>query len=440
MQRPPGEEQVNEISPIPEDDKAVHVSFLCSLTPGLSGFCSPVFLHAISSLVDELKPGHPIDVLDDLQMNVMTKILVLAKASKKPRVITDFSVRLTYVNLRLVNPYKLEQDSATFQEQDQYTLLVSQGRATGRLKTEKEENDPESGRRKAFMLHVAANEVSVAASEKAVDSHHDKAAVRGKLEDIVFWLASDRALTTKARVRNIEVATWSKKVERLASLIHRTTEMAGSVVEDFRSKEQYRVKLLRHLIYHLTLRGADINDPVFLTRTSYVLRAAGDHLRTNDSWKIIARLRFIYKSLAGLTKKKIIQQYQNGSAECPHDAEAHVLSSFDQWRAWDLAHVKKSFVMEEIWGFSNIEETTSHATVPTSSSISISSLRVVLQPGPKQTEFTIEDLSSCVALNVPMQIQSDGPEHFVSSTQTAAVQAYCSRIALRLNWEICELI
>src|SRR5277367_4320679 len=107
---------------------------------------------------------------------------------------------------------------------------------------------------------------------------------------------------------------------------------------------------LRYLVYHLTVEGAHFADPAFLTKPSYVLRSAGDHLRTNDSWKIMSRLRSIYRSLPRLRREKIVAEASDQYLECPRDAEKHVLASFDQWRNWDHGNVQQSFLMERIWG------------------------------------------------------------------------------------------
>jgi hypothetical protein len=435
-----GGELIDDHAKQHEEESAAHTLFHINCTTGLKGFCAPEFLNAVASLMADLQPAHPSDVLDELQITVMKKILSMGKSRTKPKHITDFSIRLPYAHVRLINSYS-EDTNPVQRQQDQYNVILSRTSATVRIREERDPNDYSCVHQQALVLHIIANSVSIGAKDCSADSLNEKVAISGTVNDIVFWLVSDQNTSSKLQFRDIEVSMSSRKLEYLASMVHRTTVMANTIADDFQKPAEEQLKRIRHLAYALTMAGPDIPDPLFLTRPSYVLRAAGDHLRSNDSWKIISRFRYIYHSLPSAARKTIRDRCELNSEECPENGGAQVLASFDQWRTWDLAHVKNSYVMEMIWGsIPGIKESNPNLARQTAISVSIGAMRFLLDPGPKQNEIYIQDLSQQLAINVPLKTVTDMPIYISSSANTTLVQAYCSRIAFRLNWELCELV
>src|SRR5271155_215749 len=134
-----------------------------------------------------------------------------------------------------------------------------------------------------FLVHAEARGISAAVTGASRDKPSDSASARALLRDINFQISSQRRIDSKFQVRLFEFSTWGKQITSLASLITRSTAMVERIVRGFTLSSQERT--LQHLIYHLTLGGKTLADPVFLTKPSYVLRRAGDHLRQNDSWK-----------------------------------------------------------------------------------------------------------------------------------------------------------
>jgi hypothetical protein len=431
---------IDDVATETDEESSAHILFHVNCSTGLRGFCAPEFLHALACLVADMQPAHPVDVLDDLQITVMEKILNMGKSRTKPKHITDFKIRVPYAHVRMINSYS-EAANPLQRQQDQYNLILSHTSATVRIREERDPNHYSAVHQQALVLHIVANSVSIGAQDHFADSLLEKVGVNGAINDLVFWLVSDQNISSRLQFRDFEVSMSSKKLEYLASMVYRTTEMANRIADEFQNIPTEQLKRLRHLAYALTMAGAGVPDPMFLIRPSYALRAAGDHLRTNDSWKIISRFRHIYESLAEPDRTKISDQCLFNSEACPDDGGALVVASFDQWRTWDLAHVKNSYVMEMIWGsIAGIKELHPRLRREITFSVLVGAMRFLLEPGSKQNEIYIQDLSQQLCINVPLKLASGMPMHISSSASTTAVQAYCSRIAFRLNWELCELV
>ena len=420
-------------------DELAHLSFMIDVRPGLVGFCTPVFFHHLSALVGEVKPRHPVDLIDQLQIDIMTKVLRLMKLKIKAREIIEVGVQLPFTDIRLVNAPWTSQDYLQETQRDEYTATAADVHMTLRLDTNAQSNAEDlSDAKTQIIAHCLARDITAAVSEKPARRTVDQAASKTSLKDVHFWLVSAVKTSTRLQVRSVEIMTWSRQLELLAALIHRTAIMAESIMAGFKDIDQPQA--LQHLAYHLTKEGSGIADPVFLTRPSYVLRSAGDHLRLNDSWKIIARLRYIYLALPDITKHKLAQAARQGHTDCPSDARAHVMTSFEQWRNWDLAEVDNSPVMERIWSIAVPIQQSNPELRNLSAELLIGDTRVVLDPGPHENDILLGDLD--VGLCMAAQDPNDATDSSVNGllVQDISVQTYCAEFAVNLNWQIVELM
>ena len=70
-------------------------------------------------------------------------------------------------------------------------------------------------------------------------------------------------------------------------------------------------------------------------------------------------------------------------------------------------------------------------------SCTVKTFRFSLDPGPRGTDFIVEDLSTVTSL-VAEPIAQDGDKMKLKNLVT--LQAYCSSAALHLRWEVLELV
>ncbi|KAL1963150.1 hypothetical protein VTN77DRAFT_8693 [Rasamsonia byssochlamydoides] len=419
----------------PADDKAAHVDIFCELAPGLRGFCTPEFLFALSSLVQGLQPPEPVDIIDSLQTDVISDITKYEKAMKSPKATSSFSVRIPSTVLRLINSSNSENDSQ-FQFQDEYKVSFTHLKATLRTKVERKEDDLVNGIQQNLAVHAAADMLSVSALGRRADAFQEQAELNCSLREIMFWLATVPSMQANLQMRSFETVTSTKSVEPLAFLVQRTTTLLDSVTSSFQQASSSTDRL-RYLVWSLTESAAGIPDPLFLTRPSSVLRASRSHLRLHDSWKILSRLRNIYKNLSPDKQQALKTNCIDLRNPCPQNAKSKVVQSFDEWRPWDLAHVEKSYAMKKIWGDFDNQPNDDAPIKSTTFSCAVKTFSFFVDPGPKESDFIVEGLFIAFALSSPKrqkEVTLEGRKKIMT------LRSYCSSAALRLRWEILDLV
>ncbi|KAL4760047.1 putative fermentation associated protein (Csf1) [Aspergillus foveolatus] len=417
-----------------ESDSTTHTNFMVDLHRGVRGFCTPRSLFVLSALAESLELRHPVEIIDSLQKDIVSDIMAYEKSLPNPKKATSFAIRAPLVSLKLVNDSDFfSANEAAFR--DEYRVEVCRLKTEFRTRVERQKGDLIAGIKKAMTAHVAAESFSVSVESSQADQHRLKSEVSCMLRDISFWITTTPTIRSNLQVRAFHIATSTKSVEQLAYLVRRTTTMLDSATSSFKHASIRRHKRMRFLIYRLTQSAAEMPDPAFLTRISYMLRMASGHLRHHDSWKILSRIRNVFNNLS-------IEQQEDLTAKCSSDditlhvnAKSEVLSSFDQWRAWDLAHVEKSYVMRRVWGFPN--DIFENAPLNASFSSTIKLFRFSIDPGPRESDFVVRDLSTVVTSD---SRQGDYTNQRETPSSLITVESYCLSVNLRLRWEILDLV
>ena len=417
-----------------EDSKARHDSIICTVKPGLVGFLTPVVMKTVGTLLEEFSPSHPLDILDELQMDCVTEIEGIRKLASKPSKHLDVQLQLPHVHVKATNTYSSYSGGAQSSEQDTYTTIFRNMQCTMRFSSQKQSSSRVGAPKRYVTLQAVGEEISLVVSEKSAGAHHDKAAIHGTLKDIVLWMTAGGDLTADLQLRSIDFTTWSRRINYLAMLIHRSVALFEDIAEDLRRATLLYSQSLKHLTYILASEGKHIADPTFLTRPSYVLRAAGDHLRITDSWKIISRLRHIYQSLPSEAQERTLRQSLHHDSELPSDAQNQFVANLHQWRAWDLAHLDQSLVLQKIWGMKATPSEQPYERLRLG--MSLGSTRLILDPGPKQNEVALGDL----AFLALMQSLDETEALDAIPRRSLGIRIYTAKVALRLNWEICDLL
>ncbi|KAI5286056.1 hypothetical protein KEM54_000096, partial [Ascosphaera aggregata] len=421
----------------PDDEDVNHVYVMCSLPSGLRGFCSPETLTAISSFTSDFNPSTPIDVLDSLHADVMADILKYEKAISRStvRTITNYSLHLPISHVRIVNSTAMQDAQHAGVFRDQYDIKLSSANAVFRQRAATRENEAHSVSL-GYAVQATATTLSLSAKGEQIDVMEKRGIFQLRLDRILLQLTSVPILRSKVRIQNFDTISSTKTVGDIAALIERTTKMTDVAIIPFQKIKVRQEKRLRYLIHYLSCHGLDSPDPRFLTRPSYVLRAAGNHLRLHESWKILARLRNIFNLLSRSDKLPDLNDHKNltlSSAE----ARAAVVANLEQWKSWDHSQVRKSHVMRLIFGESREEDDAPSEVYPLDLYFFFSTLRFCLDPGPRETFLFFENLSTAVHVDLDEKCE---PQETESPTQEVVVQTYCSRAELTIRWEICELL
>lgn len=416
-----------------------HVSFILELPSGVRGVFNSQAVDAIAGLLTALQHIDPADILDDLQIESMNEIFKLNSQKKQTNNVTDFKLHTPGISLRFLNASDPHGDGSSSNASDQYDLSITDLAVTTRSDTKATNESSIPDVENASALHLLLGSVGFAAKERYNDLDDPQAAIDAVIQDVVFWMSSGKEKSLNLRFSDLQVTTASSKIEYLASLLHRSKFVASNVAETFSSRvkqQSIRIQLFTYLVVTL---GQKTPDPLFLTRPSYVLRSADNHLRTSDSWKVITRLHHMYTNLDPNTQQDITLRCLDNVESLPGDAKKGVLAGFNEWRSWDLNNVHKCLVMERVYGSSKkLSITIPEKAVPTRFTFSTRGIRLILDPGPKQNEISISAMSATADSNTKRK--EDGDSQVATALiQSTVVQLICSDVSINLNWELCEL-
>ena len=421
-----------------EDNKAVLTMFDVDLGTDVRGFASPKFFAAVAALLKALEPVQPADLLDDLQIGTMSQIRKTASSPMELGQTTDYCIRIPSAHIRIVDSDSPWQPPSNETNRDQYDLQVVGCKVTARSVIKQKHVNTRPNVKSGACLHVVLTKSLLEIHDRSSDVLKNEAAVTVSIEDVVLSMASDEQMKARFQQRDLQVTSWGNRVEYLASLVYRTVDMSKFIMSQF--TPLYPATRIQSLVYHLTDVAGSSTDPMLLSKPSYVLRIADDHLRLNDSWKIASRLRNMLRSLNVDQQLALLQHCASSETSLPSNAEALVLANFDNWRSWDLAHVKKSLIMETVWHHSTSTRSSRPHNRALLLELALGKARFSLDPGPKENQIDIHGVSMAIST-------MDGPSYGLNPAngdvvppRIVMVQSCCSRFGMHLNWELMVLI
>ncbi|KAF2747883.1 hypothetical protein M011DRAFT_477050 [Sporormia fimetaria CBS 119925] len=428
-----GSVYVNDVPADHLDEAISHVSFIVALETGLRCYFTPKSVRCVSNLLGYVLSERPDDVLDDFQVGVLTKILDLEKRLEGKGKSTEVSVIVPFAHIRFQNAFQSCVGAGYCT--DQYDVILNRFNVSAR--TKKLSADQAMGN--SFALHSTLGSLGLSATEKGSQGMSDVVAIQAELRELLAWTLADKETSVKITFKAFEAATASRKIDYLASLIHRTTLLSDELVMRFQRLVETRKMRLRYLVWFLTNAQHGFPDPPFLNKASYALRADREHLRNHDSWKIVSHLRYVWQRLPSTERTKILSDCSQGAASCPEGAGEKIITLWKQWRTWDLAHAEKSLAMGTLFGKTDIP-----GSVRSSSALQLDvrsqSIRLVVDPGPNQSEVFL----GVIALKVTATPPSEPaglmllPED--TTKKTTVIQLSTVETSIHLRWEICELV
>ncbi|KAF1992455.1 hypothetical protein K402DRAFT_458851 [Aulographum hederae CBS 113979] len=427
----------NDVSTKNFDEEIGHTSLVINVDSGLQVFCAPEAIEAVAEVLGTVQSKMPVDMLDAFQQRIVGKLLDGEKRKHGVGSSFELSASVPSTRVRFINSFKNTQNET---EKDQYDLELDQIALVGRIT----KYPAHSSEKDISSAHCTIDTVGVSARERSVKQNREDVAVSARLRDTLLWMTQGKSLAANFSFQNLEVAASSKKVEYLASLIHRTTVLGNNFERLFVTQLAAHERRLRYLVYTLTMAGENVADPAFLSRPSYALRAQAGHLRNHDSWKIVSRFRYIYQMLSAESKQDLFRNCMRPFPKNPDDAEHKVIQTWEHWRSWDLKLVKNSLAMKVLYGrfAGTVDEDfiEPKRTLPIEIGLRTGSMKVIIDPGPKQSDFGIEMLTVGLAMappETPTGLMLLPDEKFAQMT---TVQLNASSMMVRLNWEICGLV
>ncbi|KAM4056623.1 hypothetical protein HRG_003492 [Hirsutella rhossiliensis] len=424
---------LGEIDPRSLSEEHAYASVILEFPSGLTACIKPEAVRHAVSLLAELQPSEPESILDSLQIGAMGEIF----ASKKPEhhhgKIQDLLVRLPKADIRFLNSAAPNSPNDSHEDQDQYDLRIS--KAVLITRTVKESSVTKNAR---TSLHFRLKSAEISASERLSSLYNPKAAVMVEIDDVMVSLGAKDITFFDADIGSIVGSTASGKIEYLASLIHRTGTLASDLESLVSATTAGNSERAKYLTYRLLNQGRSTNDPAFLTRPSAVLRSAPQHMRTCDSWKLVMRLRQIWATMRTIKSSLLADDCKDASCLAPPDAAGVVLTAFQRWRSWDLEDAANSVLLARVFGGNKAVDVEAGNDAPILGACRLAELRFVLDPGPKQNNIGLLDITFRVeqkpaaSNHTPSEVPDfDGP--------LTVCNLCCSDAAVHLNWELCEL-
>lgn len=429
---------LEDIDPEILSDEFAYSSVMLELPAGLTAFFNPTSLRYVAVLMGALQPTDPEDILDGLQTSSMDEIFTMQKQQKMKGLVSDMLVRIPQAHIRFVNSSNLDSPDPTQEEQDQYDFSITKLALASRSETKWQDAFKPQSKTTRSSFHFRLQSADASAAERFSSMDDPQAAFWAKVEDVMASMGTKDLTYLDVDIGSITGHTSSRKIEYLASLIHRTSTLATDFAALFGELTTREKCYVRYVAYHLITDGKETPDPGFLVRPSAVLRSASRHLRTYDSWKLMMRLRQMWSTMSRNEKDQLKLDCLARSKDVPDNVRERAVAAFQRWRSWDLENISGSVLMNKIFGRAIGLGTNVSEDIPLLAVVRLKETQLVLDPGPKQNEIKILDLTT----RGETQLTTEGKSATAETAPGEAmvvVNVYCGDASVNLNWELCEL-
>ncbi|KAI1433289.1 hypothetical protein GGR50DRAFT_669400 [Xylaria sp. CBS 124048] len=413
-----------------------HQSLLFDFPSGINWCLNTVSLHCIAALIRELQPAQPEDVLDALHMEAISDIFAIQKRETAGHAITDIMLRLSQADVRFLNN---SQADPSAEQQDQFDVSLED--LSFAIRFEKRGNISHGALLPKVPLptfHFRLARIAFTASERLATLAKTQAAALLEVENAMALMGSKEVNYLDADIGAIRMRSSSSRITYLASLVHRTNSLVAEMTNLFSKISSIADERLKYFTYSVIMAGQQAGDPSFVIRPSAVLRTALKHLRTYDSWKLIARLRYMWATLSPSSQTSIIRSCLNGSMSVPKDVRDQVITAFNQWGSWDLEDIAKAVLLDNIFGV-RLDEAAHTEQIPWMAVGRVHELIVGVDPTPKSNQILILDLTARLKNGYSLAESSSG--HPTSlKTPPPIINLYCRQVGMNFNWELTELV
>ncbi|PWW75090.1 hypothetical protein C7212DRAFT_297830 [Tuber magnatum] len=439
------------------DEKTAHESVLVEFTPGIRGYCTAVAIKAVARLLGCLQVETPEGILDIIQEDVIEKLASLARPSNDSKII-EVCLKIPQLKFYFTNPIpqQVPNNVQSFNDrkpdEDSFNLELRGFLVAARSKTifpERSPNPPEiNSAKRIFSIHLLLDGLELTLKQLLAGSSDPftKPALGILVEDLLFWASTHEASNASLQIENIVSSLQSKQALFLYDAVDRTAPLIEDIEQAFGALSGERDRM-RDLAYRLAVAGARpesrvMSDPPALTRPSYVLRSSLDHVRVHDSWKVMSRMRHIYRSLSPTHRQDVDRQCIGNMGNCPLDARRQVVGAFERWRSWELVNLEHSFVVRAIFGSGPKGDGAIILPGIADARIMLVGVRLLVDPGPMQCEFSVRNISTAVSIGSPGESNTGGllaAELGPGVSASVTAQVHCRSIELSLTWEILDI-
>ncbi|KAF2861643.1 hypothetical protein K470DRAFT_256772 [Piedraia hortae CBS 480.64] len=395
--------------------------------PGIRGFIESKAVTCLVNFLDDVLPRTAEDVMDAYQSDVISKLPGKQKA--KTQILNEVEIMATvpWAQIRVMNFANAKTD------QLDVGLLGVQ--LMVRMKDQLRANKVDT----KVSLYSTVDSIEAAVYQRQGGSSELTQLARARVGDVQLWAVLSQDSVVHASVRESEVVLAGQTTERIVSLAVRTAPLVEELKGQIESPLDKARNKLVYLVYAITQHGEGSSDPPFLSRMTYLLRAFPNHLRNQESWKVLSRLRQMLDSLQPSEKHELTQKLDSKDLHCPRDAPSQVLTSWGQWRNWDVPNFGETLAFR-IWQ-KHIEGLPMDSAEGGQLTLVVTSqlLRVALESGGAPNQLTVEDFTLAVDVIPPKK--PTGLLLAKENTRTMTlIQLHTGAVRLDLNWTVIDIV
>ena len=426
------------VDSVVQEPTTERVNWLVEVNEGIRAFCTPTALLHAKELLDALQADDLTALLDGLQIDTMADVVSSLGERRGEARVTDVNVRIPEIQIRVMDFAK--SDPQATQDRLGVNVDIKNLNFTARIPQECLKAPTDTASRELSM-HMALDGVNCSILNTTDAITDSRVVVCFTIQEPVLWMVCGKKSVLDARLPNIECLTTSQGLDRVTFRGLQGFQKLHDIIDDYTQKAQVENLRVSKLVYHLSIDGEDVSDPPFLTRASYVLRSATNHLRKSDSWKMVSRLRHIFKSLAVSWQYDVFEQCRERPAGIPDDASARVIASLEHWRAWDVMHVKESFLMQKLFSKEQLRINPGNSpSVVSHASIRLDGIRLAMQSQDEPSELLIDKLILAFENSPSLSSGQEAPENSHLSASNMKIQANCAKATAHIDWSLCDVV
>ncbi|CCX30950.1 Similar to Protein CSF1; acc. no. Q12150 [Pyronema omphalodes CBS 100304] len=481
------------------DEEASRDAVILEFLPGVRGFVTPSAMKDIAGLLEYIQPRTAEEVLDEVQRGVISRLKEVVKKVELRGSVLEVCIRMPEFRVAFIEEAAMKlRPMSGASGRSNYTNLDGAGAGyalelglkglflAGRQKktilTERGDRDLSSSAGQKIKTTLSAHVVLDLLTLEMKDLSPPPLgfmlpplpAARIKVENILFWASTAETATASLKVGKLDTTIQGTQALFLHDSLLALNRSVDVITARFESLSRREKRRIQHCISTLAAAGEErkiTQDPATLTRPSYVLRSATNHVRLNDSWKILTRLRHVWRALGqGAGVQGGASQDSQGASQTqvtgPRTAREELVSILKRWRGWELGQIEESVIVRAIFGDddgtttaiqqkrdstvsqkSALRASTAAGAVqknqtPLKAEVNIDVIQLRLDPGPSQHEFVIDQISASVCSGSNNQgLNADAtaittPGMIVGTV----VQVHSSSIRAGARWEILDVV
>lgn len=176
-----------------------------------------------------------------------------------------------------------------------------------------------------------------------------------------WWCETDKQNTGFFHLKNINLSVLSESIPFVSTFIQHNIDSAQSLNFEAKKLQSHTVQMRNAYVIGLLSTAGEIfhieDDPSVLTRPALITRSA-PHVRSNDSWKIMMRLRHVLKSVPSDWKARYDRVMLSNTYTVNADvARREATKVFKKWRSWELTGMEDSYVFRHVFKVQTLQDT-----------------------------------------------------------------------------------